>query len=783
MKLTALPRALALAGALAAAGSAAAIAEETYALSGNHADRGGFSTRLVLDGDDAQLTLRFTTGEVVATGSVAPPAGGDRWPLQGQLRITQGLAGTLIDAQSAIAVELYAAAPDSVVLFFWDRQSDAWTRATGRRVDAGDDEDDDDLGDAIRRGDLLVYTKREVRRLAGRGVREALESGFDLGTTLKLTDFFHIGLDAGTEMLEADELTPEQIEAVAHQPHPHVWFSTEVEGGVRLPFRASIPLGAYGNVGVGLEPGAELTYEVVDLYRVPDGFGDASGFYQEFKRMGRRVFDLPLTADEAADMTLGASRSLEGQMTLAVSGSLGVGYDTTEFNDVVEVGASARVGGFYRLRRNFRMAATRLRGDTVRLQVTDGRSKGPGASARLFLGAGLNEDEVSEELAPSAEYLQPVVDVAVDGADSVVKKVLRFRLRGNVSRTDEDEVDIAYRFDLSEPTARRAYERTVRGDLTHAAYLSTRAGSGVEREFRVLEAERRVYQGAELDISVIVEGNVREDVAATDLLVEDAAGNNLYSVYRFHRTRRLGLLSFLGSLGGRKWDERIFVELIRHVDADEAADRIAGGNLPADAELNAGSLPYWLSRRAFRFRYDLRDPITRKSEGERLRDVLAALGLDGAAGLPVPERRLFRSRYGKTRTHLSVDVAEPGVRFLMGRLNQEEAFRDAFLDAYEEIGEGERDSSKARRKADRFIEHLNGVKFSNSTDERAEHLEELFEDSGWDLTMITAIVKIVPRSTVRIFASIDGKRIAFTHHEAGERYEEFLPNLHGHAGH
>src|SRR5690606_5732128 len=61
----------------------------------------------------------------------------------------------------------------------------------------------------------------------------------------------------------------------------------------------------------------------------------------------------------------------------------------------------------------------------------------------------------------------------------------------------------------------------------------------------------------------------------------------------------------------------------------------------------------------------------------------AGWGLDASSSLPDPESKPFRSRYGKTRTRLTVEVAEAGVAAALAA--SEAALFEAYVGAWAQI--------------------------------------------------------------------------------------------------
>lgn len=616
-------------------------------------------------------------------------------------------------------------------------------------------------------GHLLVYSpeglKAEVKQLLGKELLKALKEGVDIRQRLKLSDYLHVGIGGEVAWLPPEELTDVQLATLAAN-EDKVWLSSEIEGGIRLPFGVSIPLGSAASISLGFQPGVELHYTVVDLYQRPAGIKDVKTIAADLKAMGKRVVDLPLTAPEAEALVPGAERELEGIFTVAVSGGLGIGHDTSELNDILEIGASARVGGFYRLRRDLRMGVTRLAGRAVRLRVENGRGSGVGAEARVFLGASINEDAVVEEVNPSAEYLEPVIELAANGVDSVVKDVLRFELTGAFGKDRSQGMDLAWKLDLSVPAARLAYDRAVRGDLTVLDRLADQPGSGVELEFRVLDVERHAYARGELRVSLLAEGHLSRDVTEKVLSVQDGDKLTRYEIFRFSRKRALGLMKLIKSLQ-QKWDESLYVEVIRATP----------GNASAAAALN---LPQWVpQKRSLTFRYDIKDPFTRKSEMARLRRTVAAWGLLDVSAIPTPGKKLFQTRWGKTETRLLVEVAEVGM-WVLDKQTPEQ-LEAAYLAAHAAVHDEAPDSSKAKKRAKAFAANVRGLSEAQDSSGRAAHLRELCEDAGWDLTMITAVRSLVPESALHVQVAMDGKRIDFDGELKGRKFSTVVPVVPG----
>lgn len=735
---------LALVALLALTSPAAA---EQFEVSGAHGQRGPFTGRLKLDrkgNGDLMVVLGVVRDgrEVVSAGPVLERLG---TRMKARLVSPVGLAAAVDGrprTESYITLEV---TEEGARVRFTVTDPEGEARGEGLRSDRAA------APVAVAEGHGL---KGRLKALAAKEVKKALEGGVGLNERFSLVDFLHIGVGGEVALVSDKDLTADQRTALAARAGRWAWVRTDIDGGVRLPFNATIPLGG-ATVSVGLEAGGALAYEVVDLQQLPEGLSDWKQGVRSLRELGERVFTLPLTADEALAHPLGARRSLEGQLTVAVSGSLGVGYDTTVASDLLEVGASAHVGGFYRLRQHLRMELTRLGGSAVRVRLDRGRRHVVGATARAFVGASLGEDRVVDEVQDltSLEYLEPVTEAAVGGVGDVVKSVLRFELSGEVSAESANGVDISYRFDLRQPRARAAYERAVRGDLTAAAEAT---GAGVELEYRVFDHERRTFAAAKVRISELLDASASRSVTAKELNVRDKAGDTLFHVIRVQRHRKLGGIAAMFT-GGRTKETMTF-ELVR-------GDRLDDDSTRLDRQL--------------RYRLERSDSRSGLHEVAQLRRVLASWGLDGLdeAALATPERRFLRSRYGETTTRIAVDLSERGVGAVLQKSRAE--LEQAYLEAWA-IVEGKQPGDGARKDAERFARDVEALATQPDAEARARALGQLVRRAGWDVTPISALVRLCPRENIRIQAAIAGDRVDYDAERRGRWFDSRLADLHGH---
>ncbi|MEZ6189338.1 MAG: hypothetical protein R3F62_30595 [Planctomycetota bacterium] len=739
---------------------AVARADDVFRLNAN--DGSAFSGTLTVGDADAQgqRALRLETEAVSGAATLAAPD-------LARFRVRLPAAGVTGALQGQDALDLiwfYDAATGQGVASIHRNGTPTFQAAVTPSQDAAADE-------PSKAGRLVAYTKDGINKLLGKAksevkdaLQDAIEDGINVRETLRLTDYFHVGLDTGIRAIPADEYTPMQKALKLERPDD-VWLANYVEGGARVPLSTSVPLGGQLSFSTGVHARGELRYTIVDLYPKPHGVKDVKGTIEILKAMGRRVYDLPLTADEALGLKLGAERSLEGRWELAVNGQLTYGYDHTLEGTNVEVGASARLGGFYRIRDTMRVEVSRLPASSVRVQVQSIRFKGPGVGARLLVGLDTTNDPLDAGDVEVNEFF-------VQAADEVFK----VEVRASAGKESGSDVDIAYHFDLSKAPARAAYERTIRGDLRLADSLLADRDSGVSLEFRVFEQEEWSYKRGRLILSRLVGGKWSKDVHASDMKIDDESGRHLYNVFRYQKNKKSTFFS-------KTWNKSLLVDIVR-------SSELQGDEDPSE-------LSVLKSRRALHYRLVRRDASTYNGEMRRIRRVAAALGLGDPAGLtPQPEFKLFHSRYGKTELRVEVEISEWGIRTIMAKAGDPTLLRDAFAEAYDVVWEIDPrrlnpsdDDLQPREKTGlrhmrSFVHHLQGVRNTGWTaansDERADHYRELIDMGGWDFVTVVALAKLAPRDCVKVQMDIDGKHMSFNGGFTGERFSSFKPDLHGH---
>jgi hypothetical protein len=782
--------------------------EERYELKGTTPDGREFTSTLVLRPADSPL------GGVVVTRTVDGEtqefvAGLTANTIALDLNAARGAKGRLEQDQGSDGGTLVLTFGEGGTVESVLTRNGAELRAAGKRV-AGDDdtqspdapEGEDDDSKLEQLGDhLVILAKEELEKASYDGVK--------LDQRFKLSEYLHVGVGLGVAVLDPNKQTIEQTTSVGKATAPSAWLVTTAEGGARVPLNATIPLGEV-TLRLGFHSGAKARYRVVHLYEVPDGFSkdDLKKLADTLKELGKRSFDLPLGAAEAQEMAPGTQYLMEGEATAAFTGSLQVGTEITDFGGgVMRIGASARVGGFYRVRGDLRFEVYRLGASEVRVRVTRGKTKSRGRSADLFLGATVDRNALKETFEPAVDHfdnsiVRRVADAAADAAtDAVadgVEKVVKFTISTGRSRAVSDEVDVSYRFDLTKAPAQEAFADAMRGNFVTAGKLRDQAESGVVREYRVLAFEEKHHHASDFALSILASGKWSKDVKIRDLDIQsEGNARTRYELFTFNRHMHLRLI------GNKKNEPRRNKDFVI-----EAVRRTREG----------------LGERSFTFRYRNVDPTTFKGEGERIRRIIDAWGLDATSAIPKPGWSLFRSRYGKTETVLLVEFSEEAVEYLLSK--SEMSLFYAYVEGYEAVHgknpmwadpdvrqllletdlgrvSGNRyqghsvdklkSAQKSLREATEFMVHMRALAAAggesddlsldvlrlreqeapNAADlaktearlaqlrtERAELLKKLAESGKKGLLGVSALVQLVPKKMIRLRASIAGDRIA-----------------------
>lgn len=762
-------------------GSEAGISTDakTYALRGSDSKRGDYTLQLTLQGVPGK-------GVMITREAVYMPGRRERHRglgglVEGEVRARfdeqLGASGVLSGAESASFEIRIRLEGDTIEIRERSRRGEG--RAHGRLAapnaganSNGGNSSNGFVGKFVQKGKHLVAVAKEevAARIKKEGAKLAYD-GVKLEQDFKLGSFLHVGVGGKLEALQSSELSASQIETSRARPGG-VWLRSNVHGGPRVSLSTSIPLGDV-TVGLGFNSAARVDYTVTDHYPIPDGVTDIDTALADLRKVGSRSFDLPLDAAEARAMTVGATRVFEGRAHVAVNGNLSIGHEVANVQDVLKVGASARVGGFYKISGRARIEVERLSRERVRVRLSKGHATQRGVNADLLLGATVNDAGLREELAPAVEYLDEALidlnklpdslrerivaeaeDAAVDRIKGIVKKTLRIQIKASATKTDDDELDLAYRFDLRRGPARAAYERAVRGDFTKAGKLALDPQSGVSLDHRVIDAETTTHLAASLDLSVLSVSASRK-IRLQDLSVEDESGRTHYEVWRYNRDFKLSLFD-------HERGKKVDVEVIRKTrpDATIDAERLS---------------------RSMRFRFDVIDPITREAEAKSIQRLLASWGLNGGSNLPMPEDRgLLASRYGKTRTKIDVQIADRGIQKIL-RSTRGQLF-DAYARAYGVIegktplwatAEGRNRIDMAehddhdryefeRRQLERARKFANNVhKLARATSgkDRAKALKWIANSARYDLYAMAAMVDLAPRETLTIDASLLGERI------------------------
>ncbi|MBL4844706.1 MAG: SH3 domain-containing protein [Planctomycetes bacterium] len=736
-----------------------AASSETYTLAGQDSKRGDYALVLSLTslpGGGVQVTREATYADGKRETHSGPGSRqGDS--IRAKLRENRGASGALRGdtRQSEVEVWIRLGADGAVVAK--DRSPRGEGRAERAAVPLG-------TAQPERGRHLLAAASESVAKRIRKTAAGLAYDGIDLERTFQVSRFFHVGVGGAIKALRSSDLSASQVEGSRGQPR-HVWLESRISGGVRVPLSTTIPAGEV-TLALGFEVGARLDYTVVDLYPMPKGVTDVGTVLRDLRQATVRSFDLPLDATEAKAMTVGARRVFEGRAHVALSGSLSIGRELGTVGDVARIGASARVGGFYRISGRARIEVERLPRSRVRVRLTRAKTHTRGASADLFLGASLDHAGVRRELKPAVEYVdQALIDrnklspelraalisvgeeVVVRGLDGVVRRLTRVTIKAAVTRTKEDELDLAFRFDLQAAKARQAYERAVRGDFTLAGRLALEPQSGVSLDHRVLEVERATHLAASLNLSVVLDASFSRRISLRDLSVEDSSGRTDYEIWRYEREFALNLLN-------RERKRKVDLEVVR---------RTRPGAATPDHSL--------------RFRLEIADPSTWEAEARSFQRLLQWWGLDGSSNVPTRERKFLQPRFGATRTELEIRIADGGITKILAQ--DRAAYLEAYVKAYTVIrgrtpkwatedgrrwvdAEDERGANNDRRDLDRaraFVRHLDRLGKARTQRQRASALKSLAGTARWDLYSMAALVSLAPRSEVSLDASLLGRRI------------------------
>ncbi len=732
--------------------------EQVYRLKGKHSQRGAFESQIVLTPTKDGVVVVRTEGDSVLHG--VGQVRGD------QLRVSLAASRGAAKALQRVGKD---AAPIELRLRFEkdgrveSRLKDAAGTATAHGKRSDDSADKKDEGKVRRKvkqagKHLVSLGKKELKKFAYKGV--ALEE------TFKISDYFHLGVGVELRALDPDKQTALQKSTKKSAAKRSAWLVTEIEGGPRIPLSASIPVGGALTLGLGFQVGAKVNYTVTHLYELPDGL-DVGDTVDLLKALGKRSYDLPLDWAEAEALEPGSRAVLEGEATLAANGNLRIGHHVTDFGDnVVRVGASARFGGFYRVQGNLRFEVYRLAKSEVRLRIFRSKKRQRGVSGDLFLGASVDRGEAAKRLEPSVDYFDnallrkatdAVVDAAVDEVADRVESALRVKISAGASNSTRDDVNISYRFDLSVAAAQGAYDRAIRGDLRLAESLRRDPASGVVREYRVLEVAEAQHMAVNLNLSVLVGAGSKRNITVKDLDVEEGnEGKVHYDLFTYNRRRYLSLI-------GKKL--KLEEHRSREVVIDVVRKTLASG----------------LVARSFRFTYSVLDPFTTKSEGEDLRRLVRYWQLNDDTHQPKHKFRLFRSRYGETKTKISVDVSEEGLQRILSVSDITQFM--AYVESYEAVygeppiwsdptarealrenvwGDSDQDEDRQRAElesAEAFVIDLQKLASAKSADERALQLKKLAKNVRYSLIGIATLVRLAPRDALRVQVSMNGERI------------------------
>lgn len=714
------------------------VAQERWTLRGQHSVHGAYTSQVTLERTPHEELRVLREVHYLRDGRRERRAGivlrrhGETYAVE--LPPVGNLEDGLLGRQSDDTIELTLKLSEDRTRI----QALAYDARGSASASGGRDQDLDSI--PRRHGRLLAFSENTVRNV--------LDGGLELGGGVTLANFLHVGGWKRIQIQDWIDLSPEQRQALAQAERPSVWVRSYVRGQIKLPWRIPVaPLGA-ATLSVGVEPGTDFRYEILELLPLPE---DGDSIVSQLKKQSFRTFDLPLSVGEARTLRLGEERILEGRFEVALSGRLSVGHALTREESLIRIGATARTEGFYRIKRSWRMSVIRLEGDAVRLELSRGKGRELEAEARVWTGLSLGSKPPAEDDdEDSISYLEPVKNAGKTAGVGILDGLLRIELKAEGKRWTGDEVSVAYRLDLAQPGAQEAYERAVRGDLRRLSELAQERDSGIEEEYRINEHERRVFRQVQAKVFNLVDAHKRRQISSKTLDVKDAAGARTFEVWRYRRQSKAGI-----PVDPLRTERKVQVEAVRAYDTVGDSAELIG--------------------RSLRYRLDVRDPLTREGELESLQRVLAAWGVPGSEEDVTPIEtepdhrgplRWVRTRHGRTRTVLGLDLGEAGVQAVLDASPEEQ--REAYLEADRVVHGKVRE--RAQRGADRFVEALGALRRAKRADVRDAALRDLLQVAGYDLEAVTAMVQLAPREAIQIRAEVGGKRVDYDGERRGPAY-------------
>lgn len=438
-------------------------------VSGGEARLPGWSGRLYSDGERVRLILRGGQGAVGALGGQA----GGRTLHALLTREGQALAGL-----GAIRDEA-SGAITSTSLHLVRAPGPQPAPAAGSQV-AGPEAGGDGGG---LEGELVALAEERV--LAGGGRDVSLPTG---------SPWLHAGV--GVSLAPAPAVRDAALTAsrqATAQRLGAAWLRAEVHGTARASFGSTIPLGPVP-LTVGIEAGALLRYEVVAPFAT--GNRSVEALLQSLGSAAQRTYRLPLSSRILSTQEPGCAWAIEGEMTLGFNAGVGIGREITTLGEPVPltvagralgevgpvvVGANVNASAFLRVRGYLRLEVSLVEQDGARvavLRVTNGSALQGGAALRVFLGV-TNADALRSQVGqfkPMVELLEQATGSgAVDDLFTRVQRVpglARVQFDLGLDATWLDERELTWRFDLASQAA--AYDRAIRGDLSHVPALTTR---------------------------------------------------------------------------------------------------------------------------------------------------------------------------------------------------------------------------------------------------------------------------------------------------------------------
>lgn len=242
---------------------------------------------------------------------------------------------------------------------------------------------------------------------------------------------------------------------------------------------------------------APALQNIFDLLRFDAQNPRTRARYTKFLNLFTSVIGLPINSAQALKMPKGDIRSysLNGAVQFGPSVGWG-GVNTPGVNIALTAGFSTFIRG------QWQVSAFKENPHTVKLKVT--REKGRGHDA--YLGSQTPDHEIFEG-----------VMVFGDRVADIKEDVIPFHFSARKEITES--FDVAYRYDLRKPLAKKAYNLAALGRLKASDELSLKSDSGVEKVFTRQQTRNRYTRNYKLELSLFYQKARSRQRSVTSALI------------------------------------------------------------------------------------------------------------------------------------------------------------------------------------------------------------------------------------------------------------------------